>query len=37
VESCGLDVSLIGQGQIASCFEQSDEPSCSIKCGEVLA
>jgi hypothetical protein len=30
----GLDASGFGWGQVRSCCECGNEPSCSIKCGE---
>ena len=32
----GLDQSGPGYGQVAGCCEYGDEPSGSIKCGELL-
>jgi hypothetical protein len=33
---CGLDLSVSGEGQIAEFYEQGNEPSGSIKCGEIF-
>jgi hypothetical protein len=34
--SCGLDVSVKGEGQVAGCCEYGNEPSGSIKGRELL-
>jgi len=36
MEKRGLDSSGSGQRQVAGCFEGSDKPSSSIKCGQLL-
>jgi hypothetical protein len=36
VESCGLDASDSGQGQLAGSYERGNEPSGSIKGGEFV-
>jgi hypothetical protein len=35
-DQCGLDSSDSGEGPVASCCEHSNEPSVSIKFGELL-
>jgi hypothetical protein len=36
IKGHGLDLSGLGQGQMAGCFEHGNESSGSIKCGEFL-
>jgi len=36
VDSCGLEATGSGQGQVAGCCKHGNEPSDSIKVGDLL-